>query len=506
MKTKHCKRCKKDFKTDEKYAMCNKCRDVAKSRRSKGEKCQIIKPSGKQCTFLAQKDKHYCKKHEKTALKEENKKNGIFTCASRYSCDERVNGNGVKCEKCLERLRTKDRERKKRPPKKDGMTLCSHGEYKPDVEFIENGKVYKNCVIHRESNRKAEKHRTGNRIRNYRDYESRQEVKEKRKQWKKDHPYQTAMSYMKYRAKKLRENSKQYRSHNRDVQKMWKEKNPEKLKKYKETYYNKSKSKIVILKHECLVKNIKWNLTDEQATKLFLEDCFYCGKKGDEKINSIDRMDNAGDYTVENTCGCCSKCNYMKKSLHWIIFLRRCHHIATHNFFVPAYYIPEAFKDYNSISFSRYKKRAQKKNISFELTKEDFNDIIKDECYICGKTNSDTHRNGIDRVNNNEGYTYENSRSSCASCNYLKDEYSYKTFMRRCADISERHLDTNMLFSKTFSEEAYDPFHCYRTKDYIAGPLKQKLVKESYERTLKNHSLERIEERARNIEKKKMKY
>jgi len=75
----------------------------------------------------------------------------------------------------------------------------------------------------------------------------------------------------------------------------------------------------------------KWELTDDQANKLFLSACFYCGSTATPTLlNGIDRMDNDGDYVQGNVVPCCSKHNYMKKNLGMFEFVAECEKVAKH--------------------------------------------------------------------------------------------------------------------------------------------------------------------------------
>jgi len=79
-------------------------------------------------------------------------------------------------------------------------------------------------------------------------------------------------------------------------------------------------------------KNIDFNLTKDQCSKMFFSDCHYCGspparlfKKWREEergmYNGIDRKDNQLGYTEKNTVPCCTKCNYIKNNMHIDEFL-----------------------------------------------------------------------------------------------------------------------------------------------------------------------------------------
>lgn len=89
--------------------------------------------------------------------------------------------------------------------------------------------------------------------------------------------------------------------------------------------YNRMKKNAQLRKH--LVK-----LTFQEFENIIYNDCFYCGEKPQEatvdmvkyrgnmsqpniSYNGIDRIDPIGDYTIENSVACCTKCNYMKHVL-----------------------------------------------------------------------------------------------------------------------------------------------------------------------------------------------
>jgi hypothetical protein len=74
-----------------------------------------------------------------------------------------------------------------------------------------------------------------------------------------------------------------------------------------------------------------------------------------------------------------------------------------------------------------YKRNARKRNIEFSLLKNDFINLIGKTCVYCGKLSR-----GVDRVDNTQGYTKENSVSCCNVCNKMKLEMTVKEFIDRC--------------------------------------------------------------------------
>lgn len=90
--------------------------------------------------------------------------------------------------------------------------------------------------------------------------------------------------------------------------------------------------------------------------------------------------------------------------------------------------------------YNAYMSGAKRKNRVFNLSKEDFRLLVTANCHYCAvpplsvkKKNSplgqDFIYNGIDRKNNNLGYTIDNCVSCCKFCNQAKHEYSYNEFI-----------------------------------------------------------------------------
>jgi hypothetical protein len=77
-----------------------------------------------------------------------------------------------------------------------------------------------------------------------------------------------------------------------------------------------------------------------------------------------------------------------------------------------------------------YKNRAKIMGFEWDLTEEQFKEITQRDCHYCGikpngivKTiwyNGDYIYNGIDRIDNNKGYTIDNVVPCCKICNYAK--------------------------------------------------------------------------------------
>jgi hypothetical protein len=88
--------------------------------------------------------------------------------------------------------------------------------------------------------------------------------------------------------------------------------------------------------------------------------------------------------------------------------------------------------------YSKYKCNAKKKGFSFELSKEEFFEIVSKNCFYCGEiptnieksrnNNGDFIHNGIDRIDSNKGYTVDNAVACCWKCNKAKNNTNVSDF------------------------------------------------------------------------------
>ena len=79
-------------------------------------------------------------------------------------------------------------------------------------------------------------------------------------------------------------------------------------------------------KGAALRRGKEWTITDEEARRCFISDCYYCGRvpewdlrtlpKGRKiKSNGIDRVDNNLGYIPGNCVPCCYECNVTKRMM-----------------------------------------------------------------------------------------------------------------------------------------------------------------------------------------------
>jgi hypothetical protein len=137
-----------------------------------------------------------------------------------------------------------------------------------------------------------------------------------------------------------------------------------------------------------------------------------CGNKVEVRTDNLRK----GDTT---SCGCKNKLAFGESSMRWV---------------------------YNLYKYSFAKKR----NLSFELTMEQFKEITQKNCFYCDEeprnffSGKSSHRNGgytyngLDRKDNNQGYTLDNAVPCCGKCNKMKSDLTFQEFVDRIIKISKK--------------------------------------------------------------------
>jgi len=74
-----------------------------------------------------------------------------------------------------------------------------------------------------------------------------------------------------------------------------------------------------------------------------------------------------------------------------------------------------------------YSRSAKRRKLEFSIDFDTFSNLISSPCYYCGGSGTTYIRqpglgyhNGLDRINNNIGYTNENCVPCCKLCNFMK--------------------------------------------------------------------------------------
>ena len=89
--------------------------------------------------------------------------------------------------------------------------------------------------------------------------------------------------------------------------------------------------------------------------------------------------------------------------------------------------------------FDKYKVKVDSQGRPFELTRDQFDRLIKCPCHYCKRTPEKYF--GIDKLFPDDGYVKGNVVTACASCNRAKWDQNPEDFSLREMRITQRYLD-----------------------------------------------------------------
>lgn len=405
----------------------------------------------------------------------------------------------TKCEDCLRKDRERDKKRREEAKAKQQTatedetsrkcTTCCQ-EYPIDqFQGLRVNTLTKTCQKCRESNKINDSRR---------DKEHRNELARicskkpeqiaRKKEWVENNYDKCVEAWQKHRQTRIEEDTEEYLQKNAENAKRWRENHPDKYADNLEIRKNSINQQFTIYKRTAFNKNIPFELNFEQFGNIVTKPCYYCkGFSEHKSLNGIDRKESSGPYNVCNTVTCCKMCNMMKNTLNEYTFLKQIEHILTFQNLIPdGKLYPETFSNYYGSSFIGYQKRAAEKKLDFELVKDEYTWLVIENCYICGKPSSDTHKNGIDRYDNKQGYVKNNCKSCCANCNYIKRDNTYEEFIQKILQIHQNRK--NDLFDNTQSNRCLEPSnklnkeemktHSQQTRESRITQLKEKYTPE----------------------------
>jgi len=443
-----CKGCSKMYYFEGELKTCENCR----SRKKKDPTTNRVFCSKDGCKFKRSHENIYCVQHQLCLLEDEakleNKKlcfNYIRGCREKLDVDYKFS----KCGECLEYDREKDRKRRGNTKENNSGVDVTNAETKYCTTCCKElsmdnfvgalSTITKTCIKCRENNKKQDAKRDKeHRNELARKNEAKPENKEVKAKWKEENYEKVAKIWMDSRERQI-ENlaTEEYLKKQAENAKNWRENNPEKIVIANENKKNSRQLQYNVYLRNSEFKKLEFTISYDDYVSVVGKVCYYCGTLQERGFNGIDRKDQTKGYIVENCVSCCKLCNYMKGSTSDEVFIKRAEHILTFQNKISGNLYPECFASHKSSSYSAYKWRAIKKQIDFLITPTDYGNIINKDCYLCGKQNDNSHKNGIDRIDNSKGYILDNIKTCCCECNYIKKDYQLNDIMNRLLLIYE---------------------------------------------------------------------
>jgi hypothetical protein len=186
-------------------------------------------------------------------------------------------------------------------------------------------------------------------------------------------------------------------------------------------------------------------LSETEWKELVVRPCLLCGDLKERGYHSLYRIDDRDEFRAENLFACCKKCSPLAKppvvgerSLEECLHVVE--HLATRLCGANGQLHGELFYK-TSTSFKNLKEGAKYRNLLVAISEREYDAISRLDCYLCGKSSTDTYHNGIDRFDNDLGYTMENVRSCCTTCNMIKKDAKYEDFVAHIKKVYDRMFD-----------------------------------------------------------------
>ena len=220
--------------------------------------------------------------------------------------------------------------------------------------------------------------------------------------------------------------------------------NSEEIKKHANSLARKPERRFKTSQTRAKKRKLEWNIKEKEYLKLIQKPCHYCNNEFGTTIDAsgtgLDRIDNSKGYIIDNVVSCCSNCNgsradklttdEMKIFIKNLIFFRNSSIDLKTDLFIlvkiNTVYIKTNLKT-KSGRFSKSKSKAKKRKLEWKLSEIEYLNIINNICYYCDNNNGNTlsekiRTGGLDRLDNDKGYTIDYVVPCCNDCNVIRGE------------------------------------------------------------------------------------
>ena len=184
------------------------------------------------------------------------------------------------------------------------------------------------------------------------------------------------------------------------------------------------------------VKNTKHpypkEFTDDMIFEMMSKGCYYCM----DTATTVDRIDSGIGHVPENCVGSCWPCNKSKGNGDHDSFMRKAYYRSQKEYFDVDVNIWS--DNVRKPSYLDCRKKAMRQQVVFELTKDQWDTLVKGNCTYCLRSLPPNKYNGVDRAIPSDGYTLSNVVSCCDDCNVDKGMCLVETMRIRNENIAER--------------------------------------------------------------------
>lgn len=212
-------------------------------------------------------------------------------------------------------------------------------------------------------------------------------------------------------------------------------------------YHAGSKYRWRLTVREAARRGIHMGLDAAYALALMDRPCAYCGREPSARASGLDRVDNDIGYRRTNVVACCWDCNRMKGTTSARDFIVACARVARSDADGggggDSGSAAEAAFDYEDTRrgacYAKYRHRAHRLGLRFAVDRARFDTLTtKAACVYCRRRAEPDRPLGLDRVDNDGGYTRTNVAPCCPRCNHMKGTLDAKAFVAVCARVEAR--------------------------------------------------------------------
>lgn len=134
--------------------------------------------------------------------------------------------------------------------------------------------------------------------------------------------------------------------------------------------------------------------------------------------------------------------------------------------------------------FAKYKKSAYLRDLTMNLTYEEFKGLVTMPCYYCLHT-VENEVNGVDRINNDIGYETDNCVPCCETCNMMKHYFHPLFFIEMCKIISGKVKPTKefyKIWKEYYGRSCNNNYTNYKKKTELIRDIKCNISQEEWDK------------------------